>query len=727
MSSLKLPLFVKLIVPVLVLVPLATGIISYLSFYTSKEILRQIALDQSRKVAGSVDHHFGGESRRLSLLAQRIAMHPDVTKALKSGDRPALSEALRSDSTLLLNEQIDVFDTKGVLLGSYAAGLSATEPSSVPEIIASANASHMELLRKERRVRVTYPARDKESVRGWVTVSQSLDDIIGPIKRTTGAAIGLYDPSGGEIYITDRRAFSGATIPFTKASKVGGQSVEFGRGGDSVLHLARPLTIGDKTAVIAFAIDFTEEDREIVQMIYLITAVIVVLGVVMLLGSFYGGRHLLRPMKDLVSTAKSIAGGDLSARASVKTNDEIEELSTVFNWMSDRLQQRISQAEEMAIADSLTGLYNHRYFYEQLSKEIERAERYNTSLAVLFCDIDNFKSFNDTNGHTFGDAALKSIAKLIQASVRSIDIAARYGGEEFAVILLEASPQQSLDIAERLRAGVAAHHFETRHNLEFPLTISAGIAAYPADGEEPEELISKADIAMYQAKSDGKNLVRVYGDQAAPVRVDREVDREIETLKEKMLLRAVFSLAVAVDTRDRYTRRHSEFVAKYAVEIAHRLPVSERFIKDLSIAALLHDAGKIGVPDSILNKCEPLAEDEWREIRRHPVLGADIAKNIGPDATVIKSIRHHHEHYDGTGYPDHLKGEDIPLGARIIAVVDSFHAMISDRPYRNAMMPRTAFGELVKRSGAQFDPGIVELFEEVLKEGRILTPPSSSV
>lgn len=235
---------------------------------------------------------------------------------------------------------------------------------------------------------------------------------------------------------------------------------------------------------------------------------------ILIAASWWWTKHCLRPLHKIADAAESISSGDLLARAEVSTGDEIETLASAFNWMADRLQLRITQAEEMAIIDSLTGLYNHRYFCQHLEKEIERAERYSTTVSILFCDIDNFKEFNDENGHIYGDGALKKVAQLLKASIRSIDTPARYGGEEFAVILPRTSAEGALEVAERLRVSVASSRFKTRSNTDYTLTLSVGVASFPTDGNA-EELITKADLAMYRAKAAGKNVVRNYIEKTA--------------------------------------------------------------------------------------------------------------------------------------------------------------------------------------------------------------------
>jgi diguanylate cyclase (GGDEF)-like protein/putative nucleotidyltransferase with HDIG domain len=426
--------------------------------------------------------------------------------------------------------------------------------------------------------------------------------------------------------------------------------------------------------------------------------------------------NVINPVRELAFTAEKISEGDLTARSTVSRKDEIGELANIFNRMADQIAERVDVAEKLAVIDGLTGLYNHRYLHDRLEEELRRAERFGHVVTLLFADIDDFKKFNDFNGHTYGDAALRDIATLIKASIRLIDIPARYGGEEFAIILPETDKKQAGEIAERICASVAGHQFSTRYNIAHPLTISIGIASFPEDATSPRSLIAKADFAMYEAKLKGKNQYCYFsGDEPARIlhKIPTIDESDIQAIKEEMLVNSAFSLAVAVDMRDRYTRRHSEFVALYATAIARKLKLPSEQVKQISLAGLLHDVGKIGVPDSILKKKGKLNERERKIMERHPILGAEIVRNIGSLSNIVRAITHHHERYDGSGYPDGLKGEEIPLESRILAVVDACHAMISDRPYRDLMSREEAVEEIKKCAGKQFDPQVVKAFTKV--------------
>jgi len=423
-------------------------------------------------------------------------------------------------------------------------------------------------------------------------------------------------------------------------------------------------------------------------------------------------RRASKLLAEIIEATKKIADGNYDQRVSVKTNDEIGELAGALNAMAVNIGERVGSAEEMATIDGLTDIYNHRYFQERLSGEIKRAERYNRELTLMIIDIDNFTRFNTVNGHNLGDVALKQIAGLIKQTVRDTDIVARYAGEEFAVIFPETSEEKALLMGERISIIISTHRFDTKHNIAIPITVGIGIASYPKCGTRSQELIESAYEALKEAKQLGNGQIVMYDKPGKQTKV-KPLKENAET--DDMLLSAVFSLAKAVDARDRYTRRHSEFVARYSAALGKSIGLGERDVTNISIAGLLHDVGKIGVPDSVLNKRGTLTDAEWTYIDRHPVLGADIVRHLKGLSNIVKIILHHHERFDGTGYPDRMKGEEIPLMARILAVVDSYHAMISSRPYRKGLSHDEAISELMRCRGTQFDPNLVDKFVELLE------------
>ncbi len=368
-----------------------------------------------------------------------------------------------------------------------------------------------------------------------------------------------------------------------------------------------------------------------------------------------------------------------------------------------------SRAEERSRIDELTGLFNRRHFEERLREEVARHARSDEVFSLLMADLDAFKAYNDMYGHPSGDVLLKVIADLLNHAVRESDQAFRYGGDEIAVILPETTPEDAYMVAERVRLCVAKE-MESRHS---GVTCSIGLASYPTDGVMAGELVTTADTALYYAKNTGGN--RTYA--SSKIFADAELGAEPKNNHRGSGLSAVYALAAAVDAKDHYTYGHSRKVNIYAVVLAEALGLASDEVSRISTSALLHDIGKIGVPDRILNKKGELDAEEWESIKSHPRLGANIVGNVHDLSPCVGSILYHHEKWDGSGYPEGLRGKSIPIGARILAVADAFAAMASARPYREALADELALERLKQCAGTQFDPELVKVFVKEAEEG----------
>jgi diguanylate cyclase (GGDEF)-like protein/putative nucleotidyltransferase with HDIG domain len=369
--------------------------------------------------------------------------------------------------------------------------------------------------------------------------------------------------------------------------------------------------------------------------------------------------------------------------------------------------QLFTQATIRANTDELTGLYNHRHFHERLEQEIARGSRFGSTFSLVLMDIDLFKSYNDIYGHLAGDQVLRKVGHYIGSSVRSIDLAFRYGGEEFAVILPEARLDDAFKVAERIRKTIEAKTSQR----SMPITISAGVANWPTDGVMKEELVGRADAALYRAKKLGRNQTCISSDavKAGSSIISTELEAQPKALS------IIYALAATVDAKDSYTYGHSRKVSEYAVKMAEALNMPPERINTMRAAGLLHDIGKVGVPDSILNKKSSLTGAEWNPIKQHPDLGVEILKHVIDLVNCLPAIQHHHEHFNGQGYPAGLSGDKIPFEARILSIADSFDAMTSPRPYRSQLSLQEAMRELKRCSGTQFDPALVDVFCSVVQ------------
>jgi diguanylate cyclase (GGDEF)-like protein len=375
----------------------------------------------------------------------------------------------------------------------------------------------------------------------------------------------------------------------------------------------------------------------------------------------------------------------------------------------DELKVAHDELAALATTDPLTGLPNHRALITAIEQEIERSRRYERTFTILFLDLDHFKALNDTYGHQVGDEALSALGNLLKLRLRTVDTPGRWGGEEFLALLPETDERGALAVAEEIRETIAGFGFgETGMHL----TCSIGIACYPHDGLDRSTLIEAADRAMYAAKTLGRNQAFGASDPAVGALDGEAGNSSRDALA---LAGAVEALAMLVDVRDDYTGGHASEVSRLALAAALELGCPPAEANMISVAGRLHDVGKVAVPDTILRKPGKLTEDEWAIMRTHSSVGAEVVSLIPAIRSLAPVVRAHHEKVDGSGYPDGLRGHDIPLGARIIAVADAYSAMISDRPYRKALAPDVALAELRQHAGSQFDPAVVEAFAAVLR------------
>ena len=366
--------------------------------------------------------------------------------------------------------------------------------------------------------------------------------------------------------------------------------------------------------------------------------------------------------------------------------------------MNSYLYKRI---EEESYLDFLTGLFNRRYFNKRLDEEINRQRRHGGVFSLAICDLDFFKNYNDKYGHTAGDKLLKQIGGIIKDSVRADDLPCRYGGDEFAILLPDTDSDNALSVTERLRKNIE----EKMIKRKIPLTVSFGLASWPVSGTNAEEMLKAADTASFEAK-------RLGGNRCIPstILASKLLRTRAEIGAEETIVSIVCSLTGVLEARNFYMYGHSRGVNKYALMIGEALSLSKEELVCLSRAALLHDIGKIGVNDKILSKKGKLNKREWKEVKRHPEVGAKLVGCFPPLLHCKPAILYHHERWDGAGYPSGLKGEEILLEARILAIADAFAAMTSARPYRPAMSYQEAILRLKEEAGKQFDPELAEVF-----------------
>jgi diguanylate cyclase (GGDEF)-like protein/putative nucleotidyltransferase with HDIG domain len=380
--------------------------------------------------------------------------------------------------------------------------------------------------------------------------------------------------------------------------------------------------------------------------------------------------------------------------------------AVLIRSMRDRVELLIARLYDAARTDPLTRLSNRRGFREMLDLELARARRGETQMTVVLGDVDHFKEVNDRSGHHVGDATLQRLARLLEAGKRQIDQVARVGGEEFALILPDTDSHSAFAVAERLRCEL----YEEFAADTVPVTISFGVATYPKHGETAGSLLRAGDEALYAAKQSGRNRTVLHSPTLRASSREAGGARDIEG---ERFVAVVLDLAEAVDLRFSGSARHSETVGRYAEMMARELRLSAEQTGRVRLAGLLHDIGKVGVPDSILKKPSALTAEEFAAVKQHPELGAQILEHSSL-ADVRAWVAAHHERLDGRGYPLGLSADRIPLEARILATADAYEAMTSDRSYRPSIGHAAARAELRRCAGTQFDPRVVDALLAVL-------------
>jgi diguanylate cyclase (GGDEF)-like protein len=392
-----------------------------------------------------------------------------------------------------------------------------------------------------------------------------------------------------------------------------------------------------------------------------------------------------------------------------------------------------AQVEQQAVTDPMTGLFNRRYFQEQLAKEIDRFQRFGHAFSFIIVDLDYLKKINDSLGHHFGDIAIKHIANVLKRNVRDVDTVGRFGGEEFVILLPETDLQHARMVAERICLAIREKQIEDVGTV----TASLGLATFPYDAQDKEKLLELADQALYLAKHRGRNQVCSVAEDLMPSMKDGEsqppkppepapaqlkIDHlggaiDLTMVAEEGILGVFGKIIKAIEERDMYGSERSPRAYGYANKVAQALHLSKEHAEIISLAAVMSNLGKVSVPEEILRKEGPLTDDEMDQIKLTPAIGARLlepAKLLYRVGNVIESYR---ENWDGSGYPKGLKGDDIPLESRIIALVDAFTAMTSDRPYRKALTREDAIKQIQESSGKRFDPRLVKIFLSVLAKG----------
>ena len=386
------------------------------------------------------------------------------------------------------------------------------------------------------------------------------------------------------------------------------------------------------------------------------------------------------------------------------------------------LEDKNQELTNLSNTDGLTTLFNHRFMMDRCKEMFRQSKRYGTPLCCVMVDIDHFKSVNDTYGHQFGDVILRGLSGILKEKTRSTDLCGRYGGEEF-MILMAMTADEAMEYVIRLHKIIGEETFtDTKQSAR--VTVSIGLSDYQSELNTSQELIKRADLALYRAKQGGRNLIRVWVDEKDEVS-DIIDHYSIDELKLKFgdlyqqikasYVESTNALLNTINAKDNYTLRHSQNVARYSAGLARYMELKESEIEVIKNAGLLHDIGKIGIETDVLIKKNALTDEEFKILKKHPAIGVNILKDISLLAKELPVILHHHERVDGTGYPHGLSANEIPLGSKIIAVVDAYDAMTTNREFQNKMSREDALNVLQQGRNSQFEALVVDSFVEMLQ------------
>jgi diguanylate cyclase (GGDEF)-like protein len=393
-------------------------------------------------------------------------------------------------------------------------------------------------------------------------------------------------------------------------------------------------------------------------------------------------------------------------KAAALTADDITLINALGMEIGIALEraQQYEEAREQADRDFLTGLYGHRALQAELERALQASSQRGEPLAIVAMDVDNFRLFNDTYGHSAGDQVLKMIAEHLAKLCQDYGLAGRFGGDDFMVILPKAAREAAFAFAQSVQGWLSEKHFQARGSERIPISVSCGVAVFPEDGHKRHELVAVADANLYESKSLGGKIV------GRP-----KIQKQKAELRKLGTFGMLESLVIAIDNKDHYTKVHSEIVTECAVMLAQELGYSEDVQKTLRIAGLLHDVGKICIPERILRKPGPLTPGEYEVVKHHTVIAEHLLVDLPNVEQVREAALNHHERFDGMGYPNGLEGKQIPLLGRIMAIADAYSAMILDRPYRKGRTMSEAVAELQRCAGTQLDPELVEPFVRMVE------------
>ncbi|MBQ0078663.1 MAG: diguanylate cyclase [Eubacterium sp.] len=423
--------------------------------------------------------------------------------------------------------------------------------------------------------------------------------------------------------------------------------------------------------------------------------------------------ELIIPFKNEGETMGFVLLSQKSGRKAY-TFDEINFLESVASIASIALKnaQLYRQLEQEAKRDALTNLYNRRAFNERLNEAVNSSST--TDVAMILFNLDDFSLYNELYGNEEGDLMLQRFAGILTSVFGSKGAISRYGGKEFAVMLPHSDAETARQYAERVKVQLKNQIDSTKEATKKFLTFSAAICAYPSVASNANELMTYVNLAIFHIKQHGKNNIEIYNKQYSAQSAGKDKKEHIYELTS-----TIYALTAAIDAKDHYTFNHSRCVSEYATKLAEFAGLPSDYVEIIRQAGLLHDIGKISIPDAILTKQGKLTNEEFQIMRQHVERSIEMIRHLPALDYVIPAVVGHHERFDGKGYPRGIAGEDIPIGARCLSIADSFDAMVSRRSYKDKMSVEASLTEIMINLGKQFDPELGQLFVEKVRSGEI--------
>lgn len=653
-----------------------------------------------RSVSGMLAAAIRSRSDLLRSLARYTATSPRVRGLTDTGDAATVADAapsLRKDAGL---DAVMLTDSKGRILGwdgfSTAPKIAPSDPILIRTLIGEASQATVEV-GGELMVAVSEPVYLGETLVGTFTGFDRLGkDLARNLKGNASFEVAFT--RGGRPLAASFNSDGFRVANRTQAWQTKVDGKEF---------MAKYAPLPGTTAwegvgfVVLRPLDETlgPYRQFTVTFLGVLTAVA---GLALALGSAFA-MSIVRSLSGLVRNAERIRQGEWPERLDVTRKDEIGLLESAFNEMSDSMRSSHERLMAMIDCDPLTELSNHRHFQERVQQEAARTTATGETLALLLIDIDDFAAYNTAHGHAAGDLKLQRIASILTAQAKEFSVLARYGGEEFAVLIPNGTVAEAQALFGRLSAEIQG------------VTLTGGCSELAVAKGKAEDLIVAAELAMTRAKELGPGRICDFG--AVPGSSDSG-PTQLHRLLHDGTYATIKALAAAVDAKDAYTHGHSDRVAQYAADLARYVGSSPDEVDLIHRCGTLHDVGKIGVPDAVLQKPGRLDPEELRIMQTHAALGEYIVGKVPQLSDLLPGVRHHHERYDGKGYPDGLKGEEIPRVARFLAVADTYDAMTSNRPYRLGLDPAVALREIETMAGSQFDPDLALAFVQMMRAQR---------